>query len=960
VVVAVLVFILLLFSASVQATDRYVASCTNGISTYNPTTGSCTGGSSLVYSTAQNASTVAVAGDTVYFRAGTYAGFTVANSGTAGNYITFRNYTGETVTISGSPPDCGTGDGTSMICVNAVNYVEINGLILHGSGTSTSGIQISHAAFINLLNSEIRYSGQTGVAIYYADTHDILVQNNVWHDNIQGNIEQSGQFRQGTCQAALGLGGCSWGAGFVAGYGTYNINVIDNVSYFNHGEGLTIAGSNSVVRGNIVTDNWSANLYCTACFNTTFERNFAYTTPDFAAYPLMPVYFQNRLVYEGLSISSGDPGVHDLTGIIVANNILGGGLNRWQYGTVFSDNGNQVLNNTMITSPGAIGSTGLWWQNPGGTVTNLVVRNNLIHRTANGSGVGAIQLNDISSAAVNHNIYYDTTGTTLIYNGVTYGSYASWASASGDSSSFVANPLLVDGSAVPCRLWVDPRGGLGAPCSIATARAQTANYAPQAGSQAIDNGADLGSSYSIDYAGATRNAPWDIGALEYGASVSATLVAAYSLDEGSGLPQDTSGNGNHAQSMTGATWTTTGCKYGNCLTFDGSGSAIVPASASLALSRFTLSAWVKPTVTPPTVFATAVSHGPPGYYYLYTASESYLCGNIVDFAPGGGYGVGDLHACDNATLTQNTWYYLTVTYDGATIKFYRDGVLQNTSTPSSSLTADQGLFYIGATAFGEYFTGLIDDIRIYDGALTQTQIQDIMAIPVAPGCPSVPNALVASYGFEGNGTDSTLNGHTAVLGTGWSYTTGKYGQGAISTGASGITVADADALDMCGGFTYEGWINIPNTSGEYAFIAKNPGSSFIFASLSGYCGAGHIVGGYGAITGNAIACYGSAPITTGSLQHLAVTYDASLSNNNVKVYLNGSVVTTVDGTTLLTSTTGTLQFCGSSFSEICPSGTIVDEVRVYNYARSGAEVLTDSVTPIELTVPATPTGFKLK
>lgn len=231
---------------------------------------------------------------------------------------------------------------------------------------------------------------------------------------------------------------------------------------------------------------------------------------------------------------------------------------------------------------------------------------------------------------------------------------------------------------------------------------------------------------------------------------------------------------------------------------------------------------------------------------------------------------------------------------------------------------------------------------------------------VAPTCPSVPNALVASYGFEGNATDSTLNGHTAVLGSGWSYTTGKFGQGAVSTGANGITVADHDALDMCGGFTFEGWINLPNTSGDYVFIVKNPSSAnFLFASISGYCGTGRPMGGY-QTTGVVAACYGSASLATGSFQHLAVTYDASLSSGNINIYLNGSLVASADGTALLTPTTGTLQFCDSGFSEVCPSGTIVDEIRVYNYARSAAEVLADSVTPIGLTAPTAPSGFKLK
>lgn len=213
----------------------------------------------------------------------------------------------------------------------------------------------------------------------------------------------------------------------------------------------------------------------------------------------------------------------------------------------------------------------------------------------------------------------------------------------------------------------------------------------------------------------------------------------------------------------------------------------------------------------------------------------------------------------------------------------------------------------------------------------------------APSCPAVANALVASYGFEGNGNDSS-GVNTATLGSGWSYTTGKYGQGIVSTGVSGITVADADALDPCNGFTFEGWVNLPNTSGDYAFIVKNPGSkAFLFSSLSGICGSGMPAGGYSEGT-QLNACYATA--LSSGWQHLAVTYDATLPSANVKLYLNGTPVTTANGTALLSATTGTLQFCTSGFGETCPSGTIVDEVRIYNYARSGAQIVTDRDTPV--------------
>jgi len=224
--------------------------------------------------------------------------------------------------------------------------------------------------------------------------------------------------------------------------------------------------------------------------------------------------------------------------------------------------------------------------------------------------------------------------------------------------------------------------------------------------------------------------------------------------------------------------------------------------------------------------------------------------------------------------------------------------------------------------------------------------------PVA-SCPGVNPALVASYAFEDSTNDSTGNNNTMNLGSGWTYTGGKYGRGVVSTGASGITVLDDDMLDMCGGFTYMGWINLPNTSGDYAFINKNPDSkSFLFAALLAYCAGatGVPVAGYTQSPVTTAACYGT-PLTTGVFQHMAVTYDSTLPSGNVKLYINGSLATSADGTTLLDATTGTLQFCTSSFNETCPSGTIIDEIRIYNYARTAAQIVNDMNGAITVSVP---------
>ncbi len=70
---------------------------------YAPESRSCGGGSDTAYNTFDGATAVAQAGDTVYVREGRFKEqLKVRNSGTEGNFVTFRNYQSETVTITGA------------------------------------------------------------------------------------------------------------------------------------------------------------------------------------------------------------------------------------------------------------------------------------------------------------------------------------------------------------------------------------------------------------------------------------------------------------------------------------------------------------------------------------------------------------------------------------------------------------------------------------------------------------------------------------------------------------------------------------------------------------------------------------------------------------------------------------------------------------------------------------------
>jgi hypothetical protein len=79
----------------------------------------------------------------------------------------------------------------------------------------------------------------------------------------------------------------------------------------------------------------------------------------------------------------------------------------------------------------------------------------------------------------------------------------------------------------------------------------------------------------------------------------------------------------------------------------------------------------------------------------------------------------------------NAWTYLAATYDGTTLRIYVNGSLaQSTNVPGTLVTSNGALRIGGNSVWGEYFRGLIDEVRVYNRALSVSEIQSDMSRPV--------------------------------------------------------------------------------------------------------------------------------------------------------------------------------------------------------------------------------------
>jgi ABC-type phosphate transport system substrate-binding protein len=79
----------------------------------------------------------------------------------------------------------------------------------------------------------------------------------------------------------------------------------------------------------------------------------------------------------------------------------------------------------------------------------------------------------------------------------------------------------------------------------------------------------------------------------------------------------------------------------------------------------------------------------------------------------------------------NVWTHLAATYDGTSLRLFVNGVEVDNTLLGSAITTSAGALRIGGNAInGQYFRGLIDDVRIYNRALSATEIQADMNTPV--------------------------------------------------------------------------------------------------------------------------------------------------------------------------------------------------------------------------------------
>ena len=221
------------------------------------------------------------------------------------------------------------------------------------------------------------------------------------------------------------------------------------------------------------------------------------------------------------------------------------------------------------------------------------------------------------------------------------------------------------------------------------------------------------------------------------------LVAAYSFDEGAGGQLgDASGNG-HVGTISGATWTA-GHAAG-ALSFNGTNAHVsLGALGTFYQQGFTLEAWVrKQTATKNDVGVVGSWTGSGPMLWIDHIATRYhltLGGSLSTYLDSG------------VNPIAGQWQHIAATSDGTTARFYIDGA-EVASRAVSGSVGNSNTWRIGAygSSPGGFFDGLIDDVRIYDRALSAAEIQidlnqpvTVVSPPSDTTPPTAPGPLTAT------------------------------------------------------------------------------------------------------------------------------------------------------------------------------------------------------------------------
>ena len=210
----------------------------------------------------------------------------------------------------------------------------------------------------------------------------------------------------------------------------------------------------------------------------------------------------------------------------------------------------------------------------------------------------------------------------------------------------------------------------------------------------------------------------------YPPTASGNALALYQMQSDGGTTNnvpDTCGN----YSGTATSITYAAGKFGNAAGFNGS-SSVISLGTSSPLNTFggaqTISVWVKPSSASQEAIIGYRDDNSPYWWNL----VEKMSNNTIRFLLGS-TGNGQFVFNSVGTITLNQWNHIAITVDSTSAKIYINNGTAETlaGTPTSFSNSEPTSIGGDGTTDTDYFTGQIDQVRIYDSALDATQVESL-------------------------------------------------------------------------------------------------------------------------------------------------------------------------------------------------------------------------------------------
>ncbi len=420
---------------------------------------------------------------------------------------------------------------------------------------------------------------------------------------------------------------------------------------------------------------------------------------------------------------------------------------------------------------------------------------------------------------------------------------------------------------------------------------------------------------------------------------------------------DSSGNGNTGQLVNMSTTTSPVIgKIGQALKFNGSNEVVrtSPTGFVTATSPRSMAAWIKITtagsIMVPFVYGSCTPNG--GAFGVYIDAS-----NILHF-----WGCGDDFQT-TTTLTTGVWYHIAVvTKNGVSVTVYVNGVAVSTQTVSGgSLGSPSGTSYeevgsaalvSGSTPF--YFVGLVDDVRVYNRALSAQEVGQLYAQGAVNAAHSntttLSSGLVGYWTLDGNKTnwlngttaDSSGNGNTGSLvsmSTTTSPVIGKIG-GALNFNSTIGQYVNLGTPSLLEGLqlpvTISGWFKQTSTSGLQPIYAaySNTSGGNIWSLV-------RIDNGtlmyYASNSSGVFQNFGTFTPAVGKWHYFSVTVSGTLASPTLTIYLDGASQSVSLGALYATPQPVSIYIGGDAAQLNERFNGAIDDVRIYNRALSANE-----------------------